>query len=629
PHVVRVRGIDIVDEQPILAMEWVEGLSITRWASGRSQDECLRLFATVCEAVHHAHQRGVLHRDLKPSNILVDKSDCPRLLDFGVAAFISAPTQQRLTLSGHFAGTPDYAAPERLVIGGAADVRSDVYSLGVVLHEVLTGALPDRPSHAQFSDQGVRADLSALTPEVRSIIRKAINTEPDERYQSAHAFAQDLRRHLAGEPLEARPAGLPTLFRQFVRRHALATAFAVTVIVLLAGWGIVAGWLAMRLADRTAAAESAQRTTQRVNDFLMDVLIAPRPSRGGPNTTVLSLLEATARRADSDLADAPEVRAAVHACLGRTYETIFMNKEAASSLRIAVDLYRAQGPAGREKLLQALFDYAGALSELHDPAAIAAESEAVEIAAAQYGPADGYVASARASLAYIMWRCNGTSDEAFQLMRDSITRLDQVWPRTEPLVAVHRSIFADLLAARGEQKEAREQFELAIATLEAYADKNSDFAQGYASCMQNYASTLLALGLESQAEAALLKMRPVQIRLYGNRLDAYWYWRLAHVEPALGKSQDALNHAHAALAAAWKLPEPDRPAPIANWDDYFSKTPLTESPDVYARRVSDALLRKGNNPAEISTSMKWLSGLLAETGHPAHSAAVLARAETH
>lgn len=622
PNVVRVLGIDVLDGQPMLAMEWIEGRSITQWATDKSENERLRLFATVCEAVHHAHQRGVLHRDLKPSNILVDASDCPRLLDFGVAAFLSAQAGQKLTKTGHFAGTPDYAAPERLIAGGIADVRSDVYSLGVMLCEVLTGTLPGRAD-----DNAVPGSLPV---DLQSIIRKATEPVAARRYQSAQALADDLCRRLAGQPLEARPPGLPTLMHQFIRNHSVAAAVALTAVLLVTGWGIVAGWLAMRLAERTAAAETAQHTTERINSFLMDVLIAPRPSRSGAGATVLSLLETTARRADSDLQDAPDVRAAVHACLGRTYETMFMNERAAASLHTAVDLYRAEGAPGREKLLQALFDYGGALVEMQDEAGIAAESEAVAVATALYGPADGRVASARASLAYAMWKFNGPTDQALGLMRESIKRLDETWPPNDPLLAAHRSILADLLAARGCHDEARQEFERAMGTLEYYADKSSDFSQVLAACTQDYALTLLALGEASRAEEILLEMRPLQLRLYGDRLDAIWYWRLARAESALGRPADALDHAHAALAGAWKLPKSKTPAASDDCGEYFTDVPLAE-PNInsYARRVGEALQRKCANGQEIKASMKWLAGLLADAGYPRHSAAVTDRANSN
>ena len=621
PNVVRVLGIDVVDGQPLLAMEWVEGQSITHWATAKSESERLELFATVCDAVHHAHQRGVLHRDLKPSNILVDEKDCPRLLDFGVATFLSAPTEERLTLTGHFAGTPDYAAPERLVIGGVADVRSDVFSLGVVLCEVLTGALPGRP--------GDEAVLGKLPSDVSSIIRKATDPQPQRRYQSAQALSDDLRRRLTGEPLEARPPGFPTLVRQFVRNHSVAAAVAVTVVLLVTGWGIVAGWLAIRLAERTAAAESAQRTTERVNSFLMDVLVAPRPSRGGAGTTVLSLLETTAKRADRDLNESPDVRAAVHACLGRTYETMYKNEQAATSLRTAVDLYRAEGLAGREKLLQTLIDYAGALVELDDPSAIAVKSEVVDVAASLYGPADGRVASARASLAHAMWRCNGQLDDALRITRESIQRLEKTWSPNDPLLAAHRSIFADLLCVRGSHNEAQREYETALHTLRAYADKESDFSQVLASCLQGYASALLSLGEAPSAKGILLEVRPLQIRLYGDRLDAIWHWQFARTDAALGRPADAVDHAHAALAGAWKLPKPKESPTSVNWGDFFSHAPLAESDaDCYAKRVGDALRRKCGSGQEVKASMKWLSGLLADAGYPRHGAAVAGQADS-
>src|SRR5262249_17411541 len=134
PYIVRVFGIDVIDDQPMLAMEWVEGESITSWA--RRHPERLRdrleVFAAVCDGVQHAEQGGVLHRDLKPSNIMIDVSRRPRLLDFGLAKLM-APGSESITQTRQFIGTPGYAPPEQIASGGAAaDVRGDIYSLGVV-----------------------------------------------------------------------------------------------------------------------------------------------------------------------------------------------------------------------------------------------------------------------------------------------------------------------------------------------------------------------------------------------------------------------------------------------------------------------------------------------------------------
>ncbi len=267
PNIVTVFGMDIIDGQPLLAMEWIDGVPVDQWAEGdgsvrRSGNEIARMFSTVCNAVGHAHQRGIIHRDLKPSNILVDTSGKPRVLDFGLAKLIESGQGdgQTVTLTEQFVGTPAYASPEHLRGGPEAiDVRADVYSLGVILYNALTGRLPyDVSSNLPDTFRNIEhADPirpSSIVPrldrDMEYITLKALAKEKDRRYQSAHALADDLKRHVEGEPILAHPPSTLYQLRKLVKRHRWPAALVAAMFALASGSsysvGFCSDWAPMK-----------------------------------------------------------------------------------------------------------------------------------------------------------------------------------------------------------------------------------------------------------------------------------------------------------------------------------------------------------------------------------------------
>jgi serine/threonine protein kinase len=343
PGIVTVLGTDTVDGQLVLLMEWVDGEPIDRWAcppqGPRPSRERLELFAQVCDAVSHAHQRGVLHRDLKPSNILVDKDGRARVLDFGLAKLVGADDPRLSRTSGGMLGTPAYAAPEQL--GGSSDVdtRTDVYALGVVLYQILTGRLPfeidgdlpaliqavrhaspPRPSH-------VGSDLGA---ELDAVILTALAKEPQRRYQSADALAADVRRYLAGQVVLAHPPSAAYQLKKLVARHRVAFACvagaAVAVSALAVTSSILAARLSARSRDLSEALERADHQTQEALaareraqteaarnaasvEFLQGILdsMSRSISAGEARPTRTMILDAKAKLESGTMAVLPEV----------------------------------------------------------------------------------------------------------------------------------------------------------------------------------------------------------------------------------------------------------------------------------------------------------------------------------
>ena len=329
------------DGRPFFAMELVDGEPIDAWCErhGVDLDGRLRLMQTVCQAVASAHHRLVVHRDLKPANILVTADGTPKLLDFGIAKLLAEEVEAEGLTATHLGGrplTPAYAAPEQ-ILGEPVSTATDVYALGVLLYELITGTLPhqrrqralhvlasavehetvERPS-AVLRRPGGRAPLARrVTGDLDLVVMTAIHRDPARRYPSAQALANDLGHFLAGRPIRARPDEVGYRMRKFVARHRLPIAAllagvaALIVSLVLALWQAHAARLAATRADTEAkhAAAEAKRA-ERVKSFLISIFQQSDPESGkGPTLTARELLERGAASVDTGLAGEPEVQA--------------------------------------------------------------------------------------------------------------------------------------------------------------------------------------------------------------------------------------------------------------------------------------------------------------------------------
>ena len=379
PNIVTVFGVEQLDGQPALAMEWIDGLPIDRWASAgehgpRGIRERLAAFAQVCDAVQHAHQRGVIHRDLKPSNILVDRENAPHVLDFGLAKLtdIEGSEAARLTMTHDFVGTPAYASPEQVSgRSSVVDTRSDVYSLGVVLYQLVTGVLPhslDQSLAGLVMDirerdpqrpSGVNRELDR---ELDAVVGMALAKAPAERYQSVDALASDIRRYLAGEPVLARGSSATYQVRRFLRRHRFAVSFVATVAVLVTAAAIISTTLAVRLAEQRRAAvaagnreRDARVAAERVVEFLSRMLAAADPAQArGRDVTVRELLDRAGPELAGQFDAQPKVEAALRDVIGNTYYALGLYDLAEPHLEAAVALRRASGAAPDEGFVLSL-----------------------------------------------------------------------------------------------------------------------------------------------------------------------------------------------------------------------------------------------------------------------------------
>jgi serine/threonine-protein kinase len=335
PNIARMLDAGIApDGTPWLAMEYVQGERIDEWckARGLGVRERLVLFEKVCDAVAYAHRNLVVHRDLKPSNILVTAEGEPRLVDFGIAKLLedTTDTSQTLTVAGARALTPEYASPEQLR-GDAITTASDVYQLGVLMFQLLTGRLPQRSSGQSLHELQA---VNVGDRDVENIVRKAMDPEPDRRYDSAKQLREDVERYLGGHPIIARAPTLRYRAAKFVRRHRASTAMAAGIALML----IVSSAITIVQARRVARERDR---AEQVSDLLAEIFASSDPTvSGGDSVTARAVLDDGAERVRSKTGLDPEVRAELMYVIGVAYgnlgalrRSVELHSEAVSTLQ--------------------------------------------------------------------------------------------------------------------------------------------------------------------------------------------------------------------------------------------------------------------------------------------------------
>lgn len=385
---------------PFFAMAYVDrARTLDQYVQsvGPVLNDVLDVFARVCDAVHHGHQKGVLHRDLKPSNILIDPSGQPRVIDFGVSRLLDAGAGTLATHAGDIVGTPAYLPPEAFEHGvQSLDTRGDVYSLGVVLYEVLAGTNPFGTPGLTPLQIGARVRgkppplLGSVRPDCRgdveTIVAKAMAREPQDRYQSAEQFAADLRRVLHFEPILATPTPLLRQGVLFAKRNRLLVA-AIAAIVVAVGVGIagLAVGLSRARASERRAIEEATRARQ-VSTFITQMLRSASPFQGeqfqarlsmdaathpapawpsaatpGRAPTLGDLIAAAMEHLEESFPNDPALQADVAATLAQTANALSDSRDPLFCTRAAALLERAYGRDDLRALVARQYMYHAAL----------------------------------------------------------------------------------------------------------------------------------------------------------------------------------------------------------------------------------------------------------------------------
>ncbi|MET0552836.1 MAG: serine/threonine-protein kinase [Vicinamibacteria bacterium] len=561
------------DGRWFLALEYVEGEDLRTFAERQQLGLRARveLFLQVLDAVDFAHRRLVVHRDLKPGNVLVDAQGHAKLLDFGISKILDPDSANPdVTRTQQRAFTPAYASPEQLR-GERATIGTDIYSAGVVLYEILSGHRPfdlrgttdaepePRPPSAVATQPACRHDL---TGDLDAITLKALRPLPDDRYPSAAAFAADLRRWLAGDPVEAHRGGRRYRLEKFAARHRLGLAASAAVIAALAGGLSVALVQRSRALDAQARAEAETRKARAVREYLVSVFdvadpFAPPGQRGG-DVTARALLDRGAARVDSVLAGQPEVQGELAGVLGGVYVNLGLYEKAGPLLRKSLDQRRAShGPrhaavaeamdqlgdlltkqnqyaeaepllrealAQRRALLgdrdeataESLNRLATHLQERNDYAA--AEPlfrEAVAVRRAIHGADDARLADSLNNLGLLLY-LQGRIDPAEQLYREALGIYVRSLGEDHPYTAGALHNLAQVRELRGGFEEAESLYQRALAaSRRALGDAHPDVTVN----LNNLGSLLTRRGDPEKAEPLIREALALDRRIFGEHHD--------------------------------------------------------------------------------------------------------------
>ncbi|MBX2797951.1 MAG: serine/threonine-protein kinase [Myxococcales bacterium] len=512
PHIAKVLDAG-ADERgrPYFVMELVRGEAITHFADQHQLGVAARvdLFLDVCRAVQHAHQRGVIHRDLKPSNILVSQVDdgpSVKVIDFGIAKAVEQPAGSTMTQVGQIMGTPQYMSPEQAGLQtGTVDTRTDVYSLGVVLYELLTGHRPlqfdtlsqleilrvlreSEPARPSVAVQQIERDVTpetvatsrrttmarlqrVLTGDLENILSMAMRKEPEGRYASVEQLAEDLGRYRSGLPVRARKPTWTYRTGKFVRRNAVGVALAAAAAVFVLGFvatTLVQSALVAEQRDRAVAAEARAtaeaETARRSLAFMVELFEVSDPNEAKGNTvTAREILDRGAQRIRGELTEAPEVRAALMDAIGRVYQSLGLWSEAEPLLSEALTTRREVLGENHLDTAQSMSNLAFLLQDLGR--LIEAESlmrEALVTRSAQLDPTDELVTSARFALASVLQRL-GDLDAAKQEFGQVLEIERQTLGENHPFVAMTLNNLATVHLHEDELEEAAALFRQSLA----------------------------------------------------------------------------------------------------------------------------------------------------------------------
>jgi len=535
------------DGHPYFAMELVDGISIVRYCDQHQLglEQRLELLCSVCHGVQHAHQKGVLHRDLKPANILiceVEGQPVAKIIDFGIAKALGDPFVDGTLLTGErLIGTPAYLSPEAAAQDPDIDTRSDVYSLGVLLYELLVGVRPFERGNERFiqmlrsiieedptgpstrwstldktSKEMIAHERGLETTSLRRrlrgdldwIVLKAIAKDRSQRYGTPADLAADIKRHLTHRPVEAGPPSMLYRLTKFSRRHRTAVGALVMLVALAGKYTYDLRAEQQRTLTALQQAEQARQEAQQVSDFLVGVFEVSNPSeQRGNQVTAREILDKGAERIDRELADQPLVRGRLLITISRVFQNLGLYAESVDLMKKAVATYRDPTCDDERNLAIALYNLGMGYYMLDDyDKATQLHQESLAIRQRLLPPDHPEIAASLEELAQIDFD-QGKLDEALELCQRSVDIRRKHDAEDDPSLPSSLLLLGEILAAKGE-------FELACSTFEEGV-KVAEHALGPSSMtlarvLESYGS--LALNLNRMDQATALLNRSYEMR---------------------------------------------------------------------------------------------------------------------
>lgn len=605
---------------PYFVMEYIQGTPLTDYCDSHKlvTKERLQLFRTVCSAVQFAHQNLIVHRDLKPGNILVTADGIPKLLDFGIAKLLNPdvfqedlpPTATEIRIM-----TPEYASPEQ-VKGEPITTASDIYSLGVILYELLAGRRPyafknrdhlaiyrivceqepEKPSTSAARkvdpDTNRLSALRASTPEklrkqlsgdLDNIILMALRKEPQRRYASAEALSEDIRRYMEGHPIQARKATWSYRTSKYFQRHKTGVAAAALVFLSLAAVAFTATLQSIRIAEQRDSAQKAEKRAEierqksvKVTEFLIKLFQTNNPAESkGETLTARQILDKGSQKLHQEFKDQPDVQAELLDKVGDIYDNLGLYDQAESMIR-----------------------------------------ESLEIRKKIYGNEHVLVAESMHDLAYMLWE-KGQFDQAEKVSREGLAMRRKLLGNKNQKVAGDLNVLALILADNGKTHEAEKVFREAIATYREIITKPNE---NFAATLSNLAGVLWQKEQLDEAEKLYREALAIDRKVLGNENPAIAAFLndLGLVMRQKGRLNDAEKFLLEALALDRKLQgneHPDVARVLYNLAAILREMKKLDEAEKFAREAL-AMDRKllGNEHPDVGIALNHLGNILRDKG---------------